>query len=77
MFSLNEHKLVPKHDILKGEEASELFQKYKITAKKLPRILQSDPAAVQLGANIGDIIRIGRESSTAGQAIYYRLVVKD
>ena len=76
LFNLTEHKLVPKHEILKENDVKELFEKYKINAKKLPRILQTDPMAMALNANIGDIIKIERASSTAGSAVYYRLVVR-
>lgn len=76
MFNLTEHKLVPKHEILNEKEVAELFDKYKINAKKLPRILQSDPMAKALNADIGNVIRIERPSSTAGSAVYYRLVVR-
>lgn len=76
MLSLTEHRLVPKHEILKENEVKELFEKYKINPKKLPRVSQNDPIIKMLDAKIGDIVRIDRPSETAKFATYYRAVVK-
>jgi DNA-directed RNA polymerase subunit H len=35
----------------------------------------NDPAAKEIGAKVGDIIRIVRRSPTARQSIFYRLVI--
>ncbi len=70
------HELVPKHEILSEEEAKKLLEELNITKKQLPRIYASDPVAKILGAKPGDIIRITRKSPTAGESIYYRVVVK-
>ncbi len=70
------HELVPKHEILSEEEAQELLEKPGISKKQLPRIYVSDPVAKILGAKPGDVIKITRKSPTAGESIYYRVVVK-
>jgi DNA-directed RNA polymerase subunit H len=70
------HELVPAHRILSEEEKKELLKKYGVTPAKLPKILSIDPVAKALGAKVGDVIEITRKSPTAGEAKYYRLVVK-
>ncbi|MBS7623372.1 DNA-directed RNA polymerase subunit H [Candidatus Bathyarchaeota archaeon] len=72
-----EHELVPEHFILSKKEACELLEKYRIKPHQLPFIRASDPAAVAIGAKAGDILRITRRSSTAGEATVYRYVVED
>ena len=71
-----EHEWVPKHRIMKPEEVEELLKKYGIKKWQLPKILDSDPVAMILGAKPGDVIEITRKSPTAGEAKYYRVVVR-
>jgi DNA-directed RNA polymerase subunit H len=75
-MEIEKHKLVPKHILLSEEEKEELLKKYGITLRELPRILSSDPMAKVLNAKVGDVIKIIRESPTAGVSEYYRVVVK-
>jgi len=70
------HELVPKHTILNEKEKEELFKKYGITIKQLPRILGSDPVIKVLNGQPGDVIKIVRKSPTAKETVYYRVVVK-
>ncbi|HIE37170.1 TPA: DNA-directed RNA polymerase subunit H, partial [Candidatus Geothermarchaeota archaeon] len=42
---------------------------------KLPYIKRTDPVVRALGAKHGDIIKITRKSPTAGESVYYRLVI--
>jgi len=74
-FDLFEHELVPPHIIAAEDEIQLVLDHYGIEKKQLPRILRDDPAAKVLGARPGQVIRIQRESATAGTAFYYRLVV--
>ena len=69
------HELVPKHEILSEKEAKELLETLNITKDQLPKILSKDPVVKILGAKPGDIIKITRRSATAGEAVYYRVVV--
>jgi len=73
--SILEHELVPQHRILSPEEAKEVLARYGVQPQQLPYILASDPVVRELGAKPGDIIEIKRKSPTAGEAVYYRLVV--
>ena len=70
-----EHELVPEHRVLSLEEAIEVLQRLGVSPNKLPWISINDPVARLLGAKPGDIIEIRRRSPTAGEAIYYRIVV--
>ena len=74
-FNIFEHELVPKHEILSPEEAKELLKKYRTKPHKFPRIRASDIVAIAIGAKPGDILRIIRESPTAGKYVTYRHVV--
>ncbi|MEM5804761.1 MAG: DNA-directed RNA polymerase subunit H [Candidatus Aenigmatarchaeota archaeon] len=75
-FNILHHKLVPKHTILSEEEKKALLEKLNITEVQLPKILAVDPAVKAIDAKVGDVVKIERESHTAGNTVYYRLVVK-
>jgi len=75
-FDIFNHKLVPKHEILSPEEREKLLSEYRVQPYQLPRIYASDPAAKAIGAKPGDILRIIRDSSTAGKYMAYRYVVE-
>ncbi len=70
------HELVSRHEIMAKEDVEALLEKLKITVQNLPRILEKDPVVQSLGAKIGDVLRITRNSPTAGTSLYYRLVVE-
>ncbi len=74
-FNLFDHELVPKHILLNEEEAKEVLNKYDIEKEMLPKIKESDPAVKEIGAKPGDIIKIIRESYTAGETEFYRVVI--
>jgi DNA-directed RNA polymerase subunit H len=57
-----EHELVPQHTILSNQ---------------LPSIRASDPAVLAIEAKPGDVLKIVRRSSTAGEIVVYRHVVED
>ena len=75
-YDILKHELVPEHVILDEKERKELFDKLKMTAVNLPKIVAADPAAKAIGAKEGDVLKIVRKSPTAGISIYYRVVVK-
>jgi DNA-directed RNA polymerase subunit H len=74
-FKVSEHVLVPEHKKLTKEERATLLDKYHVTIKELPKILDTDAAIAHLNVSSGDIIHITRKSQTAGTAVYYRVVV--
>ncbi len=75
-FNIFEHKLVPKHEILTPEEKEKLLAEYKVQPYQMPRIKASDPAVKAIGARPGDVVRIIRDSPTAGKFIAHRYVVE-
>jgi len=75
-FSLFDHELVPRHILLGEEESIEVLKTYNIDKRMLPKIKMSDPAVKEIGAKPGDIIKIIRESETAGQSEFFRLVIE-
>lgn len=75
-FNIMHHNLVPIHEIIFEKEQKELMEKYNITPDRLPKILNTDPVSVFIGAKPGQIVKITRESHTAKEAVAYRLVVE-
>ncbi|MBI4052615.1 MAG: DNA-directed RNA polymerase subunit H [Candidatus Diapherotrites archaeon] len=69
------HFLVPEHFILPAEDVDRLLARLGTQAENLPQISKTDPAVKNLKPRKGDIIKIIRNSPTAGQAVYYRKVV--
>ncbi|HLC67257.1 MAG TPA: DNA-directed RNA polymerase subunit H [archaeon] len=67
--------LVPRHELLSGEDKADLLKTLNVAAKQLPRIKEDDPAVKQLQAKKGDVIKIARKSLSAGEYFYYRVVV--
>jgi DNA-directed RNA polymerase subunit H len=75
-FNIFDHVLVPKHEIVKPDEKKKLLQEYRVQPYQLPRLKASDPAVKAIGAKPGDIVRIIRDSPTAGKYVSYRYVVE-
>jgi DNA-directed RNA polymerase subunit H len=71
-----EHTLVPKHRIMNETEIAELLARLGAKKWQLPKITDRDPMSMLLGAKPGDVLEITRNSQTAGEATYYRLVVR-
>lgn len=69
-------RLSPKYRILSQEEVDALLEKFNVSMRDLPKIKLTDPASKQLNAKEGNVLEIIRASATAGEANYYRLVVK-
>jgi len=75
-FEIMEHELVPQHIIISEEEKKQLFNLYEITPDLLPKIMDTDPVSISIGAKPGQIVKIIRKSHTAKEAVAYRLVVE-
>jgi len=71
-----DHIYVPKHEIITKKGAQEILTNFNCKLTELPLIFVTDPAIVGLGVKPGDMIKITRKSSTAGEGIYYRYVVE-
>jgi len=74
-FAVMDHDSVPEHILLSTEECEEVLRTYGIESPQLPKIHINDPAAKEIGAKVGDIIKIVRRSPTAKQSVFYRLVI--
>ena len=75
-FSLLNHQLVPDHILLSDNEAHLVLKGYSIEKEQLPKIRSTDPVIMEIGAQVGDIVKIIRKSQTAGEADFYRLVIE-
>ena len=75
-ISLLDHDLIPKHEILSKEDTEGVLKVYNITSAQLPKIKITDPVVELIGAKLGQVLRITRNSPTAEVAVFYRLVVE-
>ena len=68
------HYLVPEHVLIRKEKAKELLAELGIKKASLPKISRLDPAVKPLKGDKGDVVKIIRDSLTAGQSTYYRRI---
>ncbi|MBD3304047.1 DNA-directed RNA polymerase subunit H [Candidatus Woesearchaeota archaeon] len=73
-IDVTKHVLVPAHTVVSEKEKKKIIEKYNLKGIELPRIFKDDPAVAHLKAKPGDIIKITRKSSTAGESVFYRRV---
>ena len=73
-IDIQDHMLVPKHEIMTEEEISDEFSDVDYEFKDLPKIKSHDPVVNAIGAEPGNVLRITRESQTAGEFVTYRIV---
>ena len=71
-----DHVYVPKHEIISKNEAQKVLEQFNCKPTELPLIFVTDPAILGLGVKPGDMIKITRNSPTAGESLYYRYVVE-
>jgi DNA-directed RNA polymerase subunit H len=76
VFDIFEHALVPMHEILPEKEKKALLLQYKVHPYQMPQIKSTDPAVKAIGAKPGDVLKITRKSSTAGEHVMFRYVVE-
>jgi DNA-directed RNA polymerase subunit H len=76
--------MVPKHTFMSEKEVIDLLDRYNITIEQLPKIYHDDPAVKDAAKKelndpndvLNRVVKIIRESHTAGRAEAYRLVIK-
>ena len=73
-FDIQKHMLVPKHEIMTEDEILTEFVDVDYNFKNLPKIKVDDPVVKDIDAKENDILRITRESDTAGTFVTYRIV---
>ena len=76
MVDASQHNLVPEHSLVDEEELKGVLDEYNIDRTDLPKIKRRDPPLRDLDAEVGDVVRIDRESRTADRAVVYRLVIE-
>ncbi|RJQ17376.1 DNA-directed RNA polymerase subunit H [Candidatus Woesearchaeota archaeon] len=76
MSYVKNHNLVPKHAKLSEKDKKQLLEQYHITIADLPKIFTDDPAIQELDVKPGDVIKISRNSTTAGEVFFYRAVIE-
>ncbi len=74
-MDIPKHKLVPKHVKVSDSEKAAILKKYKIQLMDLPKIMKIDQSISKLSVKSGDVIKVERDSKTAGVTHYYRVVI--
>jgi DNA-directed RNA polymerase subunit H len=74
MVEVSEHERVPEHTVLDEDGLETVLEEYGIERTDLPKIKRNDPALPD-EAEVGDVVKIVRDSRTADTAVVYRLVV--
>jgi DNA-directed RNA polymerase subunit H len=74
-FKVDKHILTPKHAKVSEKDKIQLFEKYHVASKEMPKILKTDASLRQFDAKPGDVVKIIRKSATAGESIFYRVVI--
>jgi len=74
MVDVSQHELVPDHVLLDDDEVDEVLTEYDVKRTNLPKIKRTDPALPD-EAEVGDVVKIVRNSRTTEEAVVYRLVV--
>ncbi|HKL30394.1 MAG TPA: DNA-directed RNA polymerase subunit H [Natrialbaceae archaeon] len=75
MVDVSQHELVPEHTVVDEDRVDEVLTEYNVDRTDLPKIKRNDPALPD-EAEVGDVIRIVRDSRTTDQAVVFRLVVQ-
>ena len=77
---IQNHNLVPKHEVISDSEKELLQQNSDFNISDLPKIKITDPVVKELSKDseiaVGDVLRITRKSKTAGEFISYRIVIE-
>jgi DNA-directed RNA polymerase subunit H len=74
MADVSTHELVPDHSVLEQAELEDVLAEYDIKKTDLPKIKRTDPGLPD-EAEVGDVIKIERDSRTTDRAVVYRLVI--
>jgi DNA-directed RNA polymerase subunit H len=75
MVDVSQHELVPEHSVLDEDEVEAVLADYEIDRTELPKIKRKDPALPD-DAEIGDVVKIVRDSRTTDESVVYRLVIE-
>jgi DNA-directed RNA polymerase subunit H len=75
-LDVSNHILVPKHEKCSENEKKTILKKYAVELQDLPKISINDAAIVDMNLQPGDVVKITRDSPTAGKTIFYRVVIE-
>ncbi|AUG48570.1 MULTISPECIES: DNA-directed RNA polymerase subunit H [Haloarcula] len=75
MVDVSQHDLVPDHSVVDEDDLEAVLTEYDIKKTDLPKIKRTDKALPD-DAEVGDVVRIERDSRTTDTAVVYRLVVE-
>lgn len=79
-IDIQQHDLVPKHEVISESEKEVLQQNSDFDINNLPKIKINDPVVKELAKDskisAGDVLKITRNSKTAGEFISYRIVIE-
>jgi len=75
MVDVSQHELVPEHSVVDDDVLDDVLEEYNIGRTDLPKIKRADPALPD-DAEVGDVVKIVRDSRTTDRAVTYRLVVE-
>ncbi len=68
---------MPDHRKMDEDEVDELLDEFNIEKHNLPKMSENDAVAKKNDYEPGDVIHLKRESPTAGETDYYRVVVSE
>lgn len=74
---LLKHVLIPEHTKLSDKDKKALLAKYNISMRELPKIFLKDAGITHLDVKEGDVIKITRNSPTAGTTVFYRGIINE
>ncbi len=76
LFDVTEHCSVPKHILLTDAEKAALVSKCRLAnPTQLPRLQRNDPVARYYGLLPGQVVKIVRDSETAGRYVTHWIVI--
>ena len=79
-IDIQQHDLVPKHEVISESEKELLQQNSDFDINNLPKIKINDPVVKELSnshnISAGDVLKITRNSKTAGEFISYRIIIE-
>ena len=78
-IDIQNHNLVPKHEVISDSEKELLQKNSDYDINNLPKIKINDPVVKEFpkgSVSVGDVIKITRNSKTAGEFISYRIVIE-
>ena len=79
-IDIQQHDLVPKHEVISESEKELLQQNSDFDINNLPKIKINDPVVKELAkshnVSAGDVLKITRNSKTAGEFISYRIIIE-